>query len=288
MVGLVLVACKIVEKYDKNDSLVELFSSCNERYEKDGVSEYIIHKYNSKDKLYNGFYYSIIQPKPYYVKATCDYCGNEFKCERFRTEGTRTNLFCSKKCEADFKKSHTVLNCICEVCGKPYHVKQSRIDSSKYCSRACQNKAKETYMKGRGNHQYGLKGDKNASWKSDERISYYGYKMVRMPDHPFKNCDDFVFEHRLIAEKYLLNDDNSTVVNDKKYLSPDFVAHHIDFNRLNNNKDNIIVMSKKEHSILHSKIRKSNNALIEYCNKYNLDIDIIMRRMNESKKYKKN
>ena len=59
-------------------------------------------------------------------------------------------------------------------------------------------------MLGEGNHQFGLKGELNSSWKSNERISHYGYMLVRCLNHPFKNCDDFVFEHRLIAEKYLL------------------------------------------------------------------------------------
>ena len=283
------VVCRIVEKYDENGSLVESFSSCNECSKKEGISNYVIRKHNNKDKLYNGFYYNIIPPKPYYVKAVCDWCGKEFDCQRFRTEDGREHIFCSQKCMGKFFKSQTEMNCVCQVCGKPYHAQQNHIDryGSKYCSKECHKEARKIYMKGEGNHQYGLKGDKNPTWKSDERISYYGYKLIRKLDHPFKNCDDFVFEHRLIAEKYLLNDDNSITINGNKYLSPDYVAHHIDFDRLNNNKNNLIVMSKKEHSALHLKMQKSNKELQEYCDKYNLDIDVIKHRMVESKKYKK-
>lgn len=282
------MTCKSVDKYDGNDNFIASFPSLQDCMNLDNVSSYIIRNHNNKGNLHNGVYYVINKLQPYYTKAICDYCGKEFDCQRFRTEDGREHLFCSKKCEGAFRKSQTELNCICEVCGKQYHASKSHIEKygSKYCSKECHNKAKENYMKGERNHQYGLKGDKNTSWKSDERISYYGYKLIRILNHPFRNCDDFVFEHRLVAERYLLNDDNSVMVNGNRYLSPDFVAHHIDFNRLNNVVENLTVMLKSEHSSLHKKLRRSNKALLEYCNKYNLDIDEVKKNMKNSIKYK--
>lgn len=109
-------------------------------------------------------------------------------------------------------------------------------------------------MQGARNHQFGLTGSKNATWKSDEKISNYGYKMIRIPNHPFCNIDGFVFEHRLVAEKYLLNDGNSVEVNNKKYLNPNFVVHHKNFNKLDNRVENLEIMTKGEHSSLHSKL----------------------------------
>lgn len=282
------MANKIVEKYDEFDNLIKVFPSIQDCVNEDGISDYLIRKKNSKKNMVNGAYYIILPHMPYYVKAICDWCGKEFDCQRFRTE-SRTNLFCGKKCEGQFRKSQTESNCICEVCGKPYHMKQSYIDryESKYCSIECHRKAKKTYMKGEGNHQYGLKGDENPTWRSDERISYYGYKLIRCLDHPFKNCDDFVFEHRLVAEKYLLDDNNSTIIDGKKYLSSDFVAHHIDFDRLNNDVNNLMVMPKGEHMRLHDKLRRSDKELSEYCVKYNLDINAVKANMKNSPKYKK-
>jgi len=87
----------------------------------------------------------------------------------------------------------------------------------KYCSIDCFKLDKMEYMRGEGNHQYGLRGKENASWKSDIRISTYGYVLRRMPEHPFCNIDGFVFEHRLIAEEYLLNDANSVLIHGKRY-----------------------------------------------------------------------
>jgi len=121
---------------------------------------------------------------------------------------------------------------------------------------------KETF-KGKNNPQYGLKGNLNTSWKSDKRISH-GYKLIRCPNHPFKNDDDFVFEHRLVAEKYLLNKENSVEINGIKYLLPKYEVHHKDFNKLNNDVNNLLVLTKSEHRRLHNLInprkRDINNA----------------------------
>lgn len=284
MAGLVQVAGKTVLKYDKDGNVISTFPSLRDCMKMDNLSDYIIRKHDNKDNLINGYYYEIKPLNKYYVTAKCDYCGKEFKCERFRTEDGRQHLFCSKTCEGAFRKSQTPLNCTCEVCGKKYHVCQCQIDKygSKYCSRDCQNKARKIYMKGNGNHQYGLKGDKNKTWKSDEKISSYGYKLIRKLNHPFRNCDDFVFEHRLIAEKYLLNDNNSIVIDGKQYLSPDFIVHHINFDRLDNRVDNLIVMSLDEHTKLHRSLR-NNDKMIEYCNKFNLDFNEVSANIEHTK-----
>lgn len=146
------------------------------------------------------------------------------------------------------------LNCTCPICGKKFHKKPYALKNSKnhYCSRTCHNEAKKEYCKGKANHQYGLKGRLNASWKSDRKVSKYGYIQIRCLGHPFKDGDDFVFEHRLVAEKYLLNDGNSVTIDGKRYLSPMFVVHHINHNRQDNRTENLVVMTKSEHSKMHS------------------------------------
>lgn len=109
-------------------------------------------------------------------------------------------------------------------------------------------------MKGEGNHQYGLKGKKNDSWYSDRRISRYGYIQVRCLDHPFKRHGDFVFEHRLVAEKYLLNGENSIEIDGKRYLKPEYEVHHVNFDRTDNRKENLKVLTHKEHKEIHNKL----------------------------------
>ena len=147
-------------------------------------------------------------------------------------------------------------NCICDVCGKSFHRKPSQIRIRKrhYCSRACHYIDKRKYMSGENNHQYGLKGSANASWKADKKESRYGYIQIRCPEHPFRDGNDFVFEHRLVAEKYLLTAENSIEISGNKYLKPGYVVHHKDFDRKNNTPENLQVMTFAEHQSFHTKL----------------------------------
>ena len=102
--------------------------------------------------------------------------------------GKRKTLFCCKKVWRGIQKKINLLkNCICEVCGKLFHRKQSHINRNEhqYCSIKCKNIDNKVKMLGEGNHQFGLKGELNSSWKSNERISHYGYMLVRCLNHPF-------------------------------------------------------------------------------------------------------
>ncbi len=125
------------------------------------------------------------------------------------------------------------------------------------CSKECVGKLRETIYLGKDNPNYGNTGSKNPMWKSDEKISYYGYKLIRCPEHPFKNIDGFVFEHRLVAEKYLLTEENSVEINGIRYLSPQYLVHHKDHNKLNNTPENLLILTPSDHMRLHRKDRKN-------------------------------
>lgn len=191
----------------------------------------------------------------------CSNCGKDIEI-RYKKRLERKNVFCSRECEQKFKfevRTHTegYFNCTCPICGKIFHLKPYQLKKSlhHYCSKECHRKAKMEYMKGNGNHQYGLKGEKNASWKSNKKITNYGYIKIRKLDHPFKDCDGFVFEHRLIAEKYLLTDENSVEVNGVKYLDPKLEVHHINENKTDNRVENLIILTKSEHLKIHMSTR---------------------------------
>lgn len=149
-------------------------------------------------------------------------------------------------------------NVTCETCGKKFHLKPSHIPISKthHCSKECFRKAKMESMKGKGNHQYGLRGEKNASWKGERKFTNYGYISVYSPDHPFCTKAHHVFEHRLVAEKYLLTEENSVEINGKRYLKPEYDVHHKDFDRTNNDVSNLAVMLKSDHKRLHLSLNK--------------------------------
>lgn len=164
----------------------------------------------------------------------------------------------------DGKHPAEYFNCVCAVCGKKFHDKPSHAAKCKnhYCSRSCHYIGKKSYMSGEGNHQYGLKGDKNPTWKSDKKLSRYGYIQVRVLDHPFRTKHDFVLEHRLVAEKYLLNDDNSLEIKGKRYLKPEYVVHHKNFDRTDNRVENLQVMTESDHVRLHNLLNQHDRDKI--------------------------
>lgn len=147
-------------------------------------------------------------------------------------------------------------NCVCPICGKAFHLKPYLVKRAKvnYCSQKCHYIAKKAYMAKEKNHQYGLKGRKNASWKSDVRVSSYGYIMERCLTHPFRDKADLVFQHRLVAERYLLTPENSVEVNGKLYLKPEYEVHHKNFNRMDNDPNNLLVLTHKEHKMIHNRL----------------------------------
>lgn len=82
-----------------------------------------------------------------------------------------------------------------------------------------------------------------------------GYIYERVMSHPFSDEDGWVRQHRLVAEKYLLNNENSVCIDGKMYLAHGYDVHHIDFDKHNNDVSNLMVLTRSEHIKLHSKFR---------------------------------
>ena len=111
-------------------------------------------------------------------------------------------------------------------------------------------------MRGEANHQYGLKGNKNATWHGGRFINHLGYWQVQCFGHPFaRGAAEYVLEHRLVAEQYLLNDENSIEIEGKRYLKPEYHVHHKNENRLDNRPENLQVMTRSEHISFHEKLK---------------------------------
>lgn len=142
----------------------------------------------------------------------------------------------------------------CDNCGKEMYVKPYRFKRSKRicCSLECSNKLRKEWFKGENNHQYGLKRDLNPTYIGHTKKMKNGYIFIRDYNHPFADTNGWVREHRVVAEKYLLNDENSIVINGKKYLSPDFHVHHKNHNKTNNSIDNLEIVTASEHTTLHN------------------------------------
>lgn len=162
---------------------------------------------------------------------------------------------------------------ICATCGKEF---KSRNKNPIFCSRSCLGKSRT----GNRNPMFGKmiteehrkklslakKGKTSCvlgkHWKIKDtskmlgkipwnkglggRIIKNGYFMIKSPNHPYKNKLGYVKEHRLIMEKYL-----------NRYLLPEEVVHHINFDKLDNRLENLkLYSSNKEHENIEHKIRK--------------------------------
>ena len=170
------------------------------------------------------------------------------------------------------------LNCKCMICGKLFHRKPSYIEKTKNitCSYECSYKLRKITYAGKNNPQYGRKGELSPSFKGE--FIRHGYEEEYKPNHPY-NINNYVRKHRLIAEQYLLDDYNSINIEGNKYLLPDFVVHHIDFDKLNNKLENLCVMLKKDHSAMHISlrtiIRNDDGTIKTVKDKYNSKKEII-------------
>jgi DNA gyrase subunit B len=77
--------------------------------------------------------------------------------------------------------------------------------------------------------------------KIEGRVTIKGYEMVYDP----KN-NRWIFTHILA--------DDFNIENKRYYASEGSYKHHLDFNRINNNPENIVRMNKEDHLMLHAKM----------------------------------
>lgn len=202
----------------------------------------------------------------------CSVCGNTnytVNTNKFPRE------FCSYKCYEEWLKWNNPPNCSCVVCGKRMYMKPYRINRAKNgitCCKECSNELRKEFMAGERNHQYGLVGDKNASFKGEEIISEFGYVLVYCPGHPFphdksSNCTR-VFKHRLVIEEnYLLFDEKYFIdINGNFYLKPEYIVHHKNGIKTDNRLENLQILTTSEHRKLHNQdlefIRDSSSGKI--------------------------
>lgn len=139
---------------------------------------------------------------------------------------------------------------ICLTCKTKFKVKDSHVYRRRTCSRKCCSSYRSEKYSGEGNHQFGLKGDKNSSFVGD--ITYKnGYVFVYLPDHPY-NINGRVRLHRAIAERTLEIPDE--FLDEDGYILPWIDVHHKDENPLNNDPENLEVLSRGQHTTLHNRL----------------------------------
>jgi hypothetical protein len=86
------------------------------------------------------------------------------------------------------------------------------------------------------------RGAGNGKWNGGVVVDVRGYRLVYMPDHPrAQQPNGYILEHRLIAERVL-----------GRELSEDEEVHHINEDRSDNRLENLTVLSRRDHRLLHN------------------------------------
>lgn len=123
------------------------------------------------------------------------------------------------------------------------------VDMPKGKYKGCHLSPKTEFKKGHIPWHKGKTGEKHPSWKGGRYEHGNGYICILHPNHPFATKGGYVFEHRLIMEKYL-----------GRYLTSEEIVHHrgikYPIGSIKNKQDNRIenlrlFANKSEHQKFH-------------------------------------
>jgi len=133
-----------------------------------------------------------------------------------------------------------IANRYCNMCGSQFSVKKSALKhgSGHFCSTKCKTlNLQDTRDGGTFTKKIDIPGHSLNS----------GYIFVMSKDHPHRNRDGYVRQHRLVMEEHL-----------GRYLDKNEIVHHIDGNKLNNSLDNLEVITRVEHARSHYEEKLGN------------------------------
>lgn len=98
--------------------------------------------------------------------------------------------------------------------------------------------------------------EKHYKWNGGKRTTAQGYIELKSPNHPHKNKQGYVPEHRLVVEKAL-----------GRFLETTEIIHHIDENPQNNKIENLYLFVRRpDHAIYHRFVKRGKCERIVHSN----------------------
>ena len=88
-----------------------------------------------------------------------------------------------------------------------------------------------------------LSKEQHYKWRGGKFTSG-GYIAVYCPNHPHPKFGNYVYEHRLVMEKQI-----------GRFLTPSAIVHHKNGVKHDNRIENLELMNKSEHNMIHLKER---------------------------------
>jgi len=193
------------------------------------------------------------------VPKVCQHCATDFWIFASQ-ERKGLGQFCTKKCK-DLSRTHPkkekvvreLVFKVCLTCEKTFRVPPIRKDTAKYCSLACKVVSPEYLEKMRN----ASVGEKSPRWTGGKYYHHTGYVVQRGKGSSSKV---FQYEHQNVMLDWMLEVDPNhpflIEVDGKKRFTPLVVVHHIDRIRTNNDRSNLLVITKDAHAAIHNHGRK--------------------------------
>lgn len=94
------------------------------------------------------------------------------------------------------------------------------------------------------------RGKWNANWSGGETIKKDGRVLIFKPDHKYASKEGYVLRYRLVMEEKL-----------GRLLDPDEIVHHINEINDDDRPDNLQVMDRVEHALVHRLNTKAERPL---------------------------